>query len=220
MRTLLLYFVLGTLLTSCKSFHLSSVSTGTSLSNKLPPLVPELDRQSFQTDYADLYSIPGKIITGSANPETVLHDMTTTMIISQDTEHLFERELIRNISQKTGRNAGYAVCRKGIRTRGMKSFVNPLVSIVTLGIPNLFGFKYATLVDELELVVDIYDNDNNVVASFSAFGRGEADMKLYKGYNKRGARRLAHANAFSYALQDIKSQIVEEYDALNIALTD
>jgi len=220
MRPLIIALVIISCFASCKSFQLSSIPEGNALTEKLPMLVPELDIQSFQTDYEDIYGLPEQILTGTIDVDQAVRNATTMMIISEDTKYLFEREFIRNISQRTGKSVGYAVCRKGFRTKGIKSFVHPLVSIITLSIPNFFGFKYATLVDELELVVDIYDNNDNLVGSFSALGKGEADIRMYKGYRKRGARRLAHGLAFNRALDEIKNQIKSEYKSLNLALLE
>jgi len=211
MRRFTILFTLAILFSSCKSLHFSAIPSGSKLQEKLPPLEPEFDLRSFGNQYADLYGLPGAILTGRApSAATVVDNIAQEHIIAEDTKRIFSREILHNISEPVGETKGYAVCRQGIRSKGVKSFINPLVSILTLGIPNLFGFKYADFVDELEVVVDIYDLEDKVIASYSGFGRGEARVSLYKGYAGRDARRLAHGIAFVNAMEDIKAQMLSD----------
>jgi len=206
--TLLLFSILYISLSSCKTFHLSSVPKGAVIENKLPPLVPEFDYESFAVDYQDIYPAAASILTGRPpNINTAIQKATTQLMVSEDTKLMFEGSFIKDITNRVGKNSGYIVCRKGMRTKGIKSHLNPVVSILTLGLANVFGYKYATYVDELEIVVDVYNNDNDLIASYNDFGKGTADVRMYKGYSGRGARRLAHAKAFAHALEGIKDQI-------------
>lgn len=108
----------------------------------------------------------------------------------------------------------------GIRSKGITTYVNPVVSFLTLGIANLFGYTYATYRDELEVVVDIYDLNDKMIGSYNAMGYGEAKVRLYKGYSGNNARRLAHARAFTDSMNNIKDQIIDSHTQLSTLLAD
>lgn len=149
-----------------------------------------------------------------------LNNATTELKISEDTRGIFDRELLDNISENVGQTSGYIVCRRGLRSKGIKTYVNQVVSYLTLGIANVFGYTYATHRDELEIVVDIYDMNDTVVASYNAIGYGEADEKLYNGYITSDARRLAHARAFSDAMDGILTKIGADSERISKLLTE
>lgn len=217
--TLVLFTAL-LLVTSCKPLQFSAIPIGTSLEERIPPLEPEFDHQSFRINYPELYRIPADIISGRPpSVGTIVNNMSTEFIIAEDTERIFQREIIQNVCQRTGETKGYAVCRQGIRSTGIKSWVNPLVSAFTLFIPNLFGYTFKEVVDELEVVVDIYDNDNKVVASYTGMGYGSAKVKMYNGYRDVDAKRLAHGIAFVDALEAVKHQMVQDSKEI-VALLD
>ena len=202
------------LFSSCRSIEISSLHYGTMLDQKLPPLEPDFDVDSFGPDYADIYDIPNVILRGGLEPENVVRNVTTELTIAEDTRRLFHREVINNISERTGKTQGYAVCRKGSRSKGIKSYFHPTVSILTLGLANLFGMTAVEYTDELEIILDIYDLDNEMIASYAGLGKGSAKMKMYTGYSKRDAKRMAHGRAFVEALEDIKDQIRQDHEKL------
>lgn len=214
MKNLYYFGLVFLILSSCKSLNISNLHNGSILEQKLPPLEPDFDIDSFGPDYADLYDIPNIILRGGIEPENVVRNVTTEMTIAEDTRRLFDREVIFNISELTGKTKGYAVCRKGARSKGIKSYVHPTISIITLGLANLFGMTAVEYTDELEIIIDIYNLDNEIVGSYAGLGKGSAKMKMYTGYSKRGAKRMAHGRAFVQTLEDIKFQIREDHQKL------
>ena len=214
MKNLYYFGLVFLVLSSCKSLNISNLHNGSILEQKLPPLEPDFDIDSFGPDYADLYDIPNIILRGGIEPENVVRNVTTEMTIAEDTRRLFDREVIFNISERTGKTKGYAVCRKGARSKGIKSYVHPTISIITLGLANLFGMTAVEYTDELEIIIDIYNLDNEIVGSYAGLGKGSAKMKMYTGYSKRDAKRMAHGRAFVQALEDIKFQIREDHQKL------
>ncbi len=205
---------------SCKSLQFSSLNRSSPLEKKLPPLEPAFDTESFALHYSDLYDVPSMILSRNATAmNTAINNATTELKIAEDTKRIFASELIRNISESVGETAGYVVCRRGIRSKGIKTYINPIVSWLTLGIANVFGYTYATHRDELEVVVDIYDLNDKVVGSYTAMGYGEAKVRFYKGYTTTDARRLAHAHAFTEAMAGIKDQIMKNQIELSNLLT-
>lgn len=203
---------------SCQTFNLTAVPRGTPAVEKLPPLEPQFDKASFGPNYADLYGIPSTILRGGIpDAATVTDYIGESLTVAEDTKRIYNRAILNNICESVGETEGYAVCRMGIRSKGITNPLNPVVSILTLGIANIFGYKYATFRDELEIVVDVYNLDNKVIGSFSGFGTGEADVKK-KAYTVKDAKRMAHARAFSNAMEEIQEKMVSNRDKLIVAL--
>ena len=222
MRTfILLSFLIAMLLSSCKSFQLSAIPRATAMEEKLPPLEPDFDVASFGPDYQDLYSIPNIIVSGRLpSVQSVVNKASLSLTIAEDTKRIYDRTIIDRMCRGVGESKGYIVCRLGMRSRSFASNVNPIVSALTLGIMNVFGYKAATYRDEMEIIVDVYDLNDEVIGSFSALGVGEADMKLYTGYNGNSAKRMAHAKAFTNAMDAIAAKMQSEIGALNSRLAD
>ena len=206
-------------LSSCLSFNLSSIPRATAMEERLPPLEPDFDVASFGPDYQDLYSIPNIIVSGQLpDVQSVVNKATLSFTIAEDTRRIYDRTIIDRMTKSVGETKGYIVCRLGMRSRSFASNVNPIVSVLTLGVLNVFGYKAATYRDEMEIVVDIYNLNNEVVASFSALGVGEADMKMYNGYNRNSAKRVAHARAFTNAMESIAEKMQSEISSINARL--
>lgn len=220
MRTFILLFILITmLLSSCKSFQLSSIPRAAEMENKLPPLEPDFDVSSFGPDYQDLYNIPNILVSGRLpSTQSLVNKATLSFTIAEDTKRIYNRTIIDRMTRSVGPTKGYIVCRLGMRSRSFESRVNPIVSVLTLGVMNVFGYKAATYVDEMEIIVDVYDLNNEVIGSFSALGVGEADMKLYSGYSGNSAKRMAHARAFTDAMESIAEKMQSEIGALKARL--
>ena len=220
MRTFILVpFLITMMLSSCKSFQLSSIPRATAMEEKLPPLEPDFDVASFGPDYQDLYSIPNILVSGGIpDVQHVVNKATLSFTIAEDTKRIYDRTIIDRMCRGVGESKGYIVCRLGMRSRSFASNVNPIVSTLTLGILNVFGYKAATYRDEMEIIVDVYDFNDDVIGSFSALGVGEADMKLYNGYNGNNAKRMAHARAFTDAMESIADKMHLEMGALKSRL--
>jgi len=215
MKNLCFLIVTVFLFGSCRTMEFSSLNYSSTLDKKLPPLEPDFNLDSFGPDYIDLYDIPNIIISGRPNVEHVVRDITIEHTIALDTRKIFEREVIHNITLRTGKTKGYAVCSKGSRSKGIKSYFNPIASVLTLGVANLFGMTAAVHTDELEIIVDIFNIENEIVASYAGLGKGEAKVKMYTGYNVRDAKRMAHARAFVNALEVVKFQIQEDHQKVS-----
>jgi len=203
-----------TLLHSCISFNFSQLERSQTGVQKLPPLEPVFDLKSFGVTYSDLYDIPTDLVSGGINPESVVRNVTQTLKTAEDTKRIYESFVVKNLCSGVGDTRGSAVCRMGLRSRGIESWVNPAVSILTLGIANIFGMKYATYEDNLEIYVDIENIDGKVIGSYVGFGVGKAQAQPYKGYRLRDARRMAHARAFRAAIEDGQAQMIGEKAAL------
>lgn len=210
MKRIIILSALTIIMSSCQSLRLANFDSDYQLEDRLPPLEVDFDVLSFAPDYEDIYNIPNVILRGGLDVENAVRNATTELTISHDTKYIFEKEIRTNVSERTGPIAGYAVCKKGLRSNGIKTVLHPLVSIFTLGVANLFGMPAAFYKDELEIMVEIYDNNNSLIGVYSGLGYGEAKQALYSGYTNRDAKRAAHAQAFIEAMTEVKAQIKED----------
>lgn len=215
-RTITLGVIALFTLSSCQTLKVSDFPQGTAIESRLPALEPIFDYHSFQAAYPDYYeSNSGTdiritddfgLVTGSTRGRAVSNETK-----AYDAVHLFEKEVRDNISKATGKIYGSAVCKVGFGNSN-GNFKNPLISSLTFGVLNLFGYPFNVINDELEVIVEIRDANNFIVGRYSAIGYGECDVTLYRN---DGADRLAHARAFVDAMEKIKLKI--ERDTGDIA---
>ena len=215
-------------LLSCRSVKDAERYTDITNQNLLPSLSPYVDIESFHRAYTsfqfmrqpDRYEFSKAIDMDSAI-------FTSSMMFRQrivDDLLTFEHEVYNNITDTTTQKKGYIVCRI---TNG---FVDPgnyalaVISGLTLFIPNLLGMPISKVDTFLELEVNIYNLNEERVASYVAEGKGRAWVALYYGYsdwNMGSARgesnvyRKSSILAFNNAMRNIKEQINK--DAQNIA---
>ena len=220
-RTITLGVIILFTLSSCQTLKISDFPVGTAISSKLPALEPVFDYHSFQAAYPDYYESNSgtairlnddfSIFTGSTRGRAVSNETK-----AYDAVHLFEKEIRDNISSATGKIFGSAVCKVGFGNSN-GNLTNPIISTLTLGILNIFGYPYTIISDELEVILEIRDADNYIVGRYSAIGYGESKVTLYKS---DGASRLAHARAFVNAMGKIKNKLENDTDELAGLLTE
>lgn len=209
------------ILSSCSTLKISDFPQGTAIESRLPALEPVFDYHSFQNAYPDYYQENSGVAVRLDDNFSVFTGTSRGRAVSNDTKafdaiHLFEKEVRDNISQSTGKIYGSAVCKVGFGNSN-GNITNPLVSSLTLGIANLFGYPFNIISDELEVIIEIRDADNYIVGRYSAIGFGESKVTLYKS---DGANRIAHARAFVNAMEKIKIQLERDQGELVSLLTE
>lgn len=204
---------------SCKSYHLADVERGRPLTEKLPPLIPEFDGRAFRPGTGTVLQMARDVIVnGKPDIKGTANMLVQNERITRDSRQLFKSQFLDKICEPVGKSQGYAVCRLLSRSSQHKSWVNPIVSTFTLYLPNLFGYTYSTIEDNVELIVDVYNLDDEVVASYTGLGNGTAKVKMYKGYSLNSAKRMAHAQAFGLALEDIKQKMSRDIERIRLEL--
>jgi hypothetical protein len=185
---------------------------------KIPKLKVDFDEKSFGP-YFRPTDIILDVVTGVPDlPQKYAHKLDTETQMGNDVQFIFSKELLGNICERRGGTKGVIYCRQVTRNGYIKNYWPPVISVVTLGVANLFGMKFKRQVFEVNIEVDIYDLDDNLVSTYSAVGAGEADVKAYTGYSEKGAQRTAFAFAFTDALQQIKDDMYEDFDFINKSL--
>jgi hypothetical protein len=78
------------------------------------------------------------------------------------------------------------------------------------------GMPMCSNTTELEVIVEIYDTRNNLVAKFNERGYSKQQMAAYHGYYE--FQRRAGALALEDGLMKIKELINRDYDMINAKL--
>lgn len=219
MKNILLFLAVVIFFGSCRSFTMGEFVTEKREGKKLPKLKVEFDKESFGP-YFNPYDVALDVITGRPDlAENYTRKIRNEKSMANDVSLIFSRELINNVSTNKGPVAGYIYCTNRLKHSYIKSYWPPIISVVTLGIANLCGMKFKRLVYEVEIAVDIYDLNDNIITSYTGFGTGEADMKMYTGYSERNTQRAAFGLAFLESIQNVKKQMLEDQDLLLTALS-
>jgi len=218
MKKIMILFTVLIAFSSCRTFQMSQFSLDQTSGAKLPKLSIDFDEKSFGP-YFRPTDVLVDVITGVPNlPENYARKLDTETHMGNDVQFLFSKELIGNICERKGGTKGVIYCRQVARNGYIKNYWPPIISIATLGVANLFGMKFKRQVFEVNIAVDIYDLNDNLVSSYSAVGKGEADVKAYTGYTDKGAKRTAFANAFIDALQQVKNDMYEDFEFIDKSL--
>ena len=96
----------------------------------------------------------------------------------------------------------------------------PLTALqtITLYIPSLLGAPIAEQNCSVELEVEIQNNHQEVVASYTEVGQGSAKVAAYYGYTGEEASRYCTIQAIQSAMDKVKLNIAEDYARINKAL--
>lgn len=214
----MLFFSLIMLLLSCRPFSMSDYITEKNIGQKLPKLKVEFDKESFGP-YINPYDVALDVMQGRPDiAETYTRKVRNEKAMANDVSLIFSRELINNISTNKGPVAGYIYCSQRLRNAYIKNYWPPIISVVTLGIANICGMKFKRLVYEVEIEVDVYDLNDQIISNYIGFGKGEADMKMYTGYSERGTQRAAFSAAFLESVKSVKAQMSKDQEMLQSAL--
>ncbi|MDR1847453.1 MAG: hypothetical protein LBR17_04990 [Bacteroidales bacterium] len=122
----------------------------------------------------------------------------------QDAMNIFVTEIKSNISDPSTRRSGNVVLRIGDVYR-KNNYKWSWLSGFTVGILNVCGMPMCSNRTELEVIVEIYDLRNNLVAKFNERGSSKQYMAAYYGYYE--FERRAAALALEDGMMKIKELI-------------
>lgn len=218
-----LLITISIITSSCSTLKISDFPQGASNFEKLPALNAVFDYHSFNQAYPDYYATSGVQINLDDNfgiqTGGIYGRGTSPQTKVLDAVHLFEREVRDNISRPTGEIYGAIICKVGLGNTN-NSLIHPIISGLTLGIANLFGYPLTEVEDELEVIIEIRDAKNYIVGQYAAIGVGKAKITFYENNRDDAAHRLAHARAFVNAMDKIKIDLSRNHDELTSLLTD
>jgi hypothetical protein len=200
---------------SCRVLNLESLKPEGKNAQLLPALEAQFDLYSLEKNYPDKFISQTDVSFRSG--ETISHDidmlnMQSTDVSSNDLITLFERDVKYNITNPYGEKKGIIVCRiAGKDSRSNRGLL--LLSSLSLCTLNMLGMPFSIEKTFIDIDVDIYNNNNELVGMFSANGKGKKASSMY-GYNKESAERKANIDAFKEAMSGIKEQIEDDYSNL------
>lgn len=209
------------LLAGCVSIKPSDFQPDFQNANLLPRMDIWFDVPSFQNAYgANSYSEDG-----STHPESpygvgvFLVDSKTKVYTSekriQDACNLWVNDVTNNIMDPSRKRTGNIVLRIGNAYK-KNNYKWSWLSGLTVGIPNAFGMPMCSNTTELEVIVEIYDMKNQLVAKFNERGTSTTYMAAYYGYYE--FQRKAGAEALEDGLTKIKELIHRDFAVINAKL--
>ncbi len=213
MKRILFYLSIILMTSSCVSMRLQDVSPKGKNSVILPTLKPHVDIKSFENTYYGLSPLLieshpvyyGTDIWGVDVTETTVYNDADPRI--QDAISIFIKDVKENITNPYGERQGDILCRitfGDVNSRGYEWF---LLSIATLYIPNLLGMPLLSNRSTIELEVQIFDLNKNLIGRYTADCTNKKYVALYWGSAYPTAARRANAAAFMCAMYKIKKQI-------------
>jgi hypothetical protein len=204
----------------------------------LPPLTPVIDMQSFgsvfgiaTTEGTSSGMMYGGMMNGGLLGGTIGVNNSTTYssVVLNDINTIFGRD-IENISVPI-----YSEKPKGtIIARLVSGEITPMdwsyfiLSTFTCYVINLFGVPIGSTTTSLQIEVTILNDKSEVVGKYvSNYHEQESYYAMYWGYSFAGAAYNPNIDAkkrnarlvFAECMKDIKSQIANDYDRLNAALS-
>jgi hypothetical protein len=81
-------------------------------------------------------------------------------------------------------------------------------------IPNLFGMPMAKIISTVDVDVEIYTNNDRLIARYNASGINKSYSALYYGYKYSSLGRISGIKAFRMAMNDVKLKIESDKERL------
>ena len=228
-KLLILAAVISALcINACKSLENSTFHSDYQNISLLPRLTCWLDQPSFENAYgANSYAVKpsddllhpygltetpyGKGVF-EINEKTQLYTAEKRI---QDACRIFVYDVNENICDPTTTRKGNIVLRAG-SIYCKNNYKWSWLSGFTLGIFNAMGMPMCSNTTEFEVIVEIYDLRDNLVAQFNERGYSKQYMSAYHGYYE--FQRKAGDMALQDGLMKIKELINQNYDMINSKL--
>lgn len=220
-RLSLFIVIIAALFSGCKTIKPSDFQSDYQNANLLPRLTIWFDVPSFENAYgANSYSADGSTSPESPYGKGVFEVDSKTKIYTaekriQDACNMWVNDVQNNIIDPSGKRNGNIVLRIG-NTYKKNNYKWSWLSAFTIGIFNAMGMPMASNKTELEVIVEIYDLRNNLVAKFNERGTAKTYMAAYHGYYE--FQRKAGAEALEDGLIKIKELIQRDYASINAKL--
>ena len=213
-----------TLLNSCKSVEESTFQSDYQMGTLLPRLTCWIDQPSFENAYGanswsakpsyDIEHPYGYTETPYGKGVYEINEHTKLYTADkriQDASQIFVYDVTHNITDPTTRRMGNILVRAG-GIYNKNNYKWSWLSGFTLGIFNAMGMPMCSNRVEIEIIVEIYDLRDNLVARFSERGTAKYPMAAYHGYYQ--FQRKTADMAMQDAMIKIKELINRDYDMI------
>lgn len=218
-------------MTSCATMKMSDLKPEPKINKLLPTLQTRVDMNSFESAYSLGRSTSSSVGTVSGQSQTnnnrtrvsgIGRSISSTTMSKdpriQDAITIFDRDVKDNITDPFGDSKGFILCK--INASNKKQDLGwAVLSGLTLMIPNIFGMPIGSYKITLDVDIEIYNNDEKLIARYNGTAKNKTYMAAYWGYGK-DAVRVANIMAFRDAMNQIKSQIENDFDNITLKLND
>jgi hypothetical protein len=210
------------LLTSCRTLDLKILSPVGSNTNLLPALETEIDVRVIEDHLSYNLTKTTSFGTEEDSEAVMLQTLSQNQPLSTTSNDfilLFERDVRNIITNPFGETKGKIVCNVAALNTDAGSYFFGLASAVTLGVLNLFGFPATNCSSSIDIEVELYNQQNELLAYYQAIGKARILSGLYYGYLTPSDLRAANIKAFKKAMNKIKKQIEADSNELLNALS-
>ena len=221
-KKFLLFSLVVLAVSSCRSVSFNDLHSQNENVNKLPALRVNVDKESLKNAY------PVRKVTTGSGTETndgTLNFYGSVSSYKQDSRArdvitVINYDVRNNIANSTGKLKGKFNVRLSNVNNEYNAAYYPLTALqtITLYIPSLLGAPIAEQNCSVELEVEIQNNHQEVVASYTEVGQGSAKVAAYYGYTGEEASRYCTIQAIQSAMDKVKLNIAEDYARINKAL--
>ena len=217
----LIPIILVILFTGCKSISLSELRPTPKNTKLLPALEPKVNIESLESVYSSGTSVVEVYDSRLSNTNFLgIGNSTSTFYKDkrvQDAITIFERDVTDNITNPFGEKKGSITCRIVAGEQSMKDNWAWATQFTAFSL-NLFGIPLYSSVTNLDVEVEIYSKNNDLIGKYSATGYSKIWVALYWGYDTTSAARKSAYTAFKMALNEIKLKIQDDNDKLTLEL--
>lgn len=216
-----LVIIIAFAFTGCKTMSPADLQPDYQNANLLPRLSLWFDVPSFENAYgANSYSADGSTSPESPYGKGVFEVNFKTEIYTaekriQDACDLWVNDMHNNIMDPSGKRNGNIVLRIG-DAYNKNNYKWSWLSGFTVGVFNAFGMPMCSNTTELEVIVEIYDLRNNLVARYNERGTSKTYMAAYHGYYE--FQRKAAQEALEDGLIKVKELIQKDFAVINAKL--
>ncbi|MFA6806232.1 MAG: hypothetical protein WCR29_02315 [Bacteroidales bacterium] len=220
-RISFLVIIIAFAFTGCKTIKPVDFQPDYQNANLLPRLSIWFDVPSFENAYgANSYSEDGSTSPESPYGKGVFEVDAKTKIYTaekriQDASNLWVNDMNNNIMDPSGKRNGNIVLRIGNAYK-KNNYKWSWLSGFTVGVLNAFGMPMCSNKTELEVIVEIYDLRNNLVARYTERGTSNTYLAAYHGYYE--FQRKAGQEALEDGLIKVKELIQKDFAVINAKL--
>ena len=213
----LLFAVIVLCLCSCKSVEPTAFQPDYQNPQLLPNLAIWFDVTSFENAFdASSYSEDGSTCPPSTYGKGVFQVNEKTKIYTsekriQDACNLWVYDVKNNICTPTGKKCGNIVLRVGNAYK-RNNYKWSWLSGFTVGTLNVLGMPMCSNHTEIEVIVEIYDFQNHLIAKFNERGTAKEYMAAYYGYYE--FQRKSASVALEDGIIKIKELINKDYPSI------
>ncbi|HEX7413141.1 MAG TPA: hypothetical protein VF411_03765 [Bacteroidia bacterium] len=193
------------MLSGCKVMQLSDFTMQPPLATKLPALEIMMDKNPVNSMYA-------------ASP--YYNPYYGGGMLTPDMQTLCDKNLKENITNPIGERYGYAQFKIVVAQSGLHGTGLYLLSVLTLGVPNLFGMPLFIAKTNLEVDLEILNSKREIVALYKAEGNAKCPVAMYYGYRMMSAPRMTNILSVKMALKSINEQIEKDAPMLRMKLIE